>query len=166
MAIRDRLPALAGRSALVALFLSLQAPAAVVAQEVFGEEPLTMVTADGKRQGFTVELALTPGQRAQGLMNRRTMAPDRGMLFSFGQTRQVLMWMKNTYLPLDMLFVDRSGTIRSIRENAEPLSEAIIDSQVPVAFVVELNSGTVRTRGISIGDTVESETIRNAGAGP
>jgi uncharacterized membrane protein (UPF0127 family) len=99
-------------------------------------------------------------------MNRREMAPDRGMLFSFGETRQVLMWMKNTYLPLDMLFVDKTGEIRTIRENAEPLSEAIIDSQVPVAFVVELNGGTVRARGIRPGDTVEGQTIRDAGGKP
>jgi uncharacterized protein len=166
MAILHRLPALAGRSALVALFLSLLGPFAAGAQEIFGEERLAIVSADGSRHEFTVELALTSSQRAQGLMNRREMAPDRGMLFSFGETRQVLMWMKNTYLPLDMLFVDKTGEIRTIRENAEPLSEAIIDSQVPVAFVVELNGGTVRARGIRPGDTVEGQTIRDAGGKP
>ena len=69
-------------------------------------------------------------------MNRRHMARDHGMLFDFGVTRRVMMWMKNTYLPLDMLFIAKDGKIETIRENAVPLSEAIIDSRVPIAFVL------------------------------
>lgn len=149
-------------SALVALFLSLLCAVAARAQETFGEERLAIVTNDGKRHEFSVELALTPNQRAQGLMNRRSMAPDRGMLFSFGETRLVMMWMKDTYLPLDMLFIDKSGDIRTIKKNAEPLSEAIISSNVPVAFVLELNAGTTASLAIKPGDKVESPLIRNA----
>jgi uncharacterized membrane protein (UPF0127 family) len=166
MTLLRRLPALAGRSSLAALLLLLLGLHSARAEESFTEGRLAIVTADGRRHGFTVELALTPTQRAQGLMNRRAMAPDRGMLFSFGETRQVLMWMKNTYLPLDMLFIDKSGSIRTIRENAEPLSEAIIDSKVPVAFVLELNGGTVRARGIQPGDRVESRLIGQVGTAP
>lgn len=153
-------------SVLVALFLLLVGASVAKADESFQQGPLTIVTAKGIRHAFTVELALTPRQRSQGLMNRREMGADRGMLFDFGETRQVLMWMKNTYLPLDMLFIDGKGTIRTIRENAEPLSEAIIDSRVPVAYVLELNGGTVRKLGIRTGDTVESPVIRKVGETP
>ncbi|MBB4189545.1 uncharacterized membrane protein (UPF0127 family) [Sinorhizobium terangae] len=92
-------------------------------------------------------------------MYRRQMAPDHGMLFDFGETRRVMMWMKNTYLPLDMLFVARDGTVRTIHENAVPLSEAIIDSGEPVAFVLELNAGTVKRLGIKPGDRLEGARI-------
>ena len=147
------------RSALVALFLVLLLPAALQASETFEREPLTIVAKGGKTHAFTVELAVTPNQRSQGLMNRREMADDHGMLFAFGETRQVLMWMKNTYLPLDMLFIGKDGKIRTIKENAEPLSEAIIDSKVSVDFVLELNGGTVEKLGIKPGHRVESALI-------
>lgn len=150
-------------SVLVALFLSLLCAVAARAEESFGKERLAIVIGDGKRHEFSAELALTPQQRAQGLMHRRTMAPDQGMLFAFGETRTVLMWMKNTYLPLDMLFIDKSGNIKTIKEDAEPLSEAIISSNVPVAYVLELNAGTVRSLAIQPGDRVDSPLIQNAG---
>lgn len=144
-------------SALVALFL-LALPAAA-ADVGFDSGPLSVVTADGKTHTFTVELALDAEQRALGLMNRREMAADHGMLFDFGQTRQVLMWMKNTYLPLDMLFILTDGKVATIRENAVPLSEAIIDSRVPVAFVLEVNAGTVKRLGLHEGDRVTADRI-------
>lgn len=142
--------------AFAALFFAL---VAVARAEALTSEQLTIVTRDGKAHVFTVELAVTPRQREQGLMNRREMAGDHGMLFAFGETRQVLMWMKDTYLPLDMLFIGRDGRIRTIRENAEPLSEAIIDSRVPVDFVLEVNGGTVKRLGIATGNRVESALI-------
>lgn len=157
MAAFARAVRLAG--AFAALFFCLTAVA--VAAETFEREPLRIVTRDGKAHEFLVELAVTPRQREQGLMNRREMAPDHGMLFAFGETRRVLMWMKNTYLPLDMLFIGRDGRIRTVRENAEPLSEAIIDSQVPVDFVLELNGGTVKRLGIRAGNRVESALIES-----
>ena len=145
-------------SAVLALFLCL-AFSAAAAGETFDSQPLTIVTKGGKSHAFTVELALTPRQREQGLMNRRAMAADHGMLFAFGETRQVFMWMKNTYIPLDMLFIAKDGRIRTIRENAEPLSEAIIDSQGPVDYVLELNGGTVKRLGIRSGHRVQSKLI-------
>lgn len=145
-------------SALVALFL-LVLPAAA-ADISFDTAPLSVVTADGKTHEFTVELALDSDQRALGLMNRRDMAAGQGMLFDFGQTRQVLMWMKNTYLPLDMLFILADGKVATIRENAVPLSEAIIDSRVPVAFVLEVNAGTVKRLGLHEGDRVVADRIK------
>ena len=146
-------------SAFAALFLCLSALPALAADISFEKAPLTVTTADGRAHAFTVELALESEQRAQGLMNRREMAGDAGMLFDFGETRRVLMWMKNTYLPLDMLFIASDGRIETIRENAVPFSESIIDSGVPVAFVLELNAGTVKRIGIAPGDHVESRQI-------
>ncbi|WP_455271726.1 DUF192 domain-containing protein [Rhizobium herbae] len=145
-------------SALVALFLWL-APVVAAADVTFETEPLQIIGTRGKVHKFTVELAVDNDQRSQGLMNRRHMPRDRGMLFDFGVTRQVMMWMKNTYLPLDMLFIAKDGKIETIRENAVPLSEAIIDSRVPVAFVLELNGGTVNRLGIAPGDIVDSRRI-------
>jgi|SRR5215217_4802946 len=150
----------AATSALAALFLYVVALPALATDIAFDIAPLTIVTANGHRHDFTVELAVDSDQRALGLMNRREMAPDRGMLFDFAQTRRVMMWMKNTYLPLDMLFIRENGKIATVRENAVPLSESIIDSREPVAFVVELNAGTVKRLGIAEGDTVVSARIK------
>jgi uncharacterized membrane protein (UPF0127 family) len=146
-------------SAVMALFLCLAPLSIASAAETFVRQPLQIVTRDGKVHEFQVELAVTPRQREQGLMNRKEMAPGEGMLFAFGETRQVLMWMKNTYLPLDMLFIGKDGKIRTIKENAEPLSESIIDSKVPVDFVLELNGGTVKTLGIRTGNRIDSALI-------
>lgn len=144
-------------SALLALFLCLSLPA--FAQEKFDIQPLTIVTKGGKSHAFTVELAVTPREREQGLMNRQEMADDKGMLFAFGETRQVFMWMKNTYIPLDMLFIGKDGKVRAIKENAEPLSEAIIDSQGPIDYVLELTGGTVKRLGIRSGNRVQNELM-------
>ena len=144
-------------SAVLALFFCFSL--AAFAAETFDKQPLSIVTKDGKSHAFTVELAITPRQREQGLMHRREMAQDRGMLFAFGETRQVFMWMKNTYLPLDMLFIAKDGKVRAIKENAEPHSESIIDSQGPIDYVLELNGGTAKRLGIRAGNRVESELM-------
>jgi len=121
-------------------------------------EPLVIETGNGPVE-FSVELALTPADRASGLMNRTSMAAEHGMLFKFDQTRQVLMWMKNTPLSLDMLFIDEAGTVIRIAERTEPFSETIIPSIGPVRYVLELNGGTTSQRGISVGDTVRHRVI-------
>jgi uncharacterized membrane protein (UPF0127 family) len=143
-------------SALVALFFCVSG-LVQAAERIY--EPLRIVTAGGTPHDFRVELADTAEERAVGLMERREMGPDEGMLFDFGVTRQVYMWMKDTYIPLDMLFISETGTVLNIRRNAEPLSEAIIDSGDPVHYVLELNSGVTEELGIGIGDRVESSHI-------
>lgn len=137
-------------SAVLALFFCFSL--AVLAAETFDKQPLAIVTKDGKSHAFTVELAVTPRQREQGLMNRREMAEDHGMLFAFGETRQVFMWMKNTYLPLDMVFFGKDGRVVSIARDTEPLSERIISSGEPATTVVEFNAGTAAKLGIEKGD--------------
>ena len=152
-------------SALVALLLFGMA-SALAFSAIFSSEPLTIRKADGTTTAFTVELAVSADQRAQGLMNRKEMAADHGMLFDFGLTRRVAMWMKNTYLPLDMLFIRQDGTISRVAADTVPQSEAIIDSREPVHFVLELNAGTAAKLGIAAGDRVESATIAAAAAKP
>ncbi|OHV85175.1 DUF192 domain-containing protein [Ensifer sp. LCM 4579] len=154
------------RSALAALFLFSWLAISAAADVSFERGQLKLMTGQGRTHSFTVELAVDPDQRAQGLMYRRQMAPDHGMLFDFGETRRVMMWMKNTYLPLDMLFAAADGTVRHIHENAVPLSESIIDSREPVEFVLELNAGTVRRLGIKPGDRLSGAGIMPADGAP
>ncbi|MCB5177520.1 MULTISPECIES: DUF192 domain-containing protein [Microvirga] len=118
-------------------------------------EPLTIVLQNGQKQSFQVEVARTEADRAQGLMFRRSMPADQGMLFDFGRVEPVSMWMQNTYLPLDMLFVRPDGSIARIAANTEPLSTRTIPSGEPVLAVLELNAGTAARLGIKAGDRIE-----------
>jgi uncharacterized membrane protein (UPF0127 family) len=93
-------------------------------------------------------------------MFRRSMPADRGMLFDFGKVQPISMWMQNTYIPLDMLFIRSDGTIARVAENAEPLSTRSIPSGEPVLAVLELNGGTARRLGIKAGDRVEHPLFR------
>ena len=102
-----------------------------------------------------MELARTPEERSRGLMFRESMAADAGMLFDFGRVGRQAMWMKNTYLPLDMLFIRNDGTIHHIQQRTQPQSENIIPSNGRVRAVLELNGGTVERLGIKVGDVVE-----------
>jgi uncharacterized membrane protein (UPF0127 family) len=145
-------------SALAALFFIVALPAFAQQPVKFDKETLIIQTASGKRLNFTVEIADTNELRERGLMYRKEMAEDAGMIFDFGVARRVQMWMENTILPLDMLFVDSTGTIRGIKENAVPYSEDIIDSVVEVKYVVELNAGASAKLGIKPGDKVMSAT--------
>ena len=148
-------------SALVALFLSLLAAVSLRADDIFAREPLTIERAHAEPIQFNVELALTAAQREQGLMRRRMMGEKEGMLFDFGETRLVSMWMKNTILPLDMLFMNEKGVITHIHENAVPFSEDIITSVDPIRYVLELNAGTVDKFEIHEGDVLRSAQIGN-----
>ncbi|MGE7470151.1 DUF192 domain-containing protein [Bosea sp. NPDC003192] len=132
-------------------------PTAVQAQNApasSGLEPLTIVTSSG-RHAFQVEVMRTPDQRARGLMHRQFMPVDRGMLFDFKQVEPVAMWMQNTYISLDMLFIRADGTVARIAERAEPLSTRTIPSGEPVLSVLELNAGIAEKLGIKPGDKIE-----------
>ena len=137
-----------GAAALVTLIATL---AAALAQAL---EPLTIVGGAG-RHAFQVEVARSDPDRAQGLMFRRSMPADRGMLFDFERTQPISMWMQNTYISLDMIFIRANGTIARIGENAEPLSTRTISSGEPVRAVLEVNAGTAARLGIRPGDRVE-----------
>jgi uncharacterized protein len=103
---------------------------------------------------FTVEIAVTEQERERGLMFRKQLPEGQGMLFDFKQEQEVSMWMENTYIPLDMIFIRRDGRIWRIAENTEPLSRAIISSQGPVLAVLEVIGGTAKKLGIAPGDRV------------
>jgi uncharacterized membrane protein (UPF0127 family) len=145
------------RRLLIAISLLLPAPTAS-ALENFATSELTVVTAGGL-QKFTIELALSDAQMEQGLMFRRNLAPDAGMLFDFKRPTVVTMWMKNTFIPLDMLFLDERGQIVDIHERAVPQSLDIIAAKAATRYVIELNGGTVARLGIKTGDKATSPYV-------
>lgn len=147
-------------AAWLALALLALAPAAAIAQAqaqapaAAGLEALAIVSG-GKRHAFQVEVMRTAEQRARGLMHRNYLPADRGMLFDFKAVEPVAMWMQNTYISLDMLFIRADGTIARIAERTEPLSTRTIPSGEPVLSVLEINGGVSKTLGIKPGDRVE-----------
>jgi len=123
-------------------------------------DTLSVETADGETHDFTVEIAETPDQRAQGLMFRRQMDADAGMLFLFGRSEERAMWMKNTLIPLDMLFIDETGKIVRIEQRTVPHSLRAIVSGGPVSAVLELNAGTASRLVIKPGDRVRHPAFK------
>lgn len=119
----------------------------------FDQDRLTIEGSAGRFE-FEVELAVTPAQRARGLMFRESLADDHGMLFDFGVPEPVAMWMRNTYIPLDMLFIRPDGQIGKIVRGAQPLSDTVLDSDEPVRAVLELAGGITAELGIKPGDRV------------
>jgi len=144
------------RSVLLALVTvaALCAPAAIAASRL-RTEPLDVVTARGAFH-FTVEIADNPKAREKGLMFRKSLAPDRGMLFDFKSPREVAFWMKNTLIPLDMVFIAPDGRIVSIAREAAPLSEVPIPSGGVVLGVLEVRGGRAAEIGAAPGDKVRS----------
>jgi uncharacterized protein len=150
------------RGAFLAVALGLVllgvAPSPGVAQTYsafgFAVDRLSVETAPGERHEFTVELARTTEQMALGLMYRTRLAADAGMLFDFDPPRRVSMWMKNTLIPLDMLFIEADGRILSIAADTAPRSLKLIDPGRVVRAVLELPAGTAARLGIGAGDLV------------
>ena len=142
--------------------LAVAGPAAAQRGAGFERSPLVIETAGGKAQAFTVELALSAEQQVQGLMYRREMAADAGMLFVYDRPQLLSMWMRNTYLPLDMLFVAAGGRVAQIVERTVPLSTTIVTSRERVVAVLELNAGTVARLGLARGDTVRHALLGSA----
>jgi uncharacterized membrane protein (UPF0127 family) len=116
-------------------------------------EPLEIKTKTGGCK-FSVEMATTEEEKTTGLMYRRELAPGRGMLFDFSPDQQVNMWMKNTFISLDMIFIRADGSIRRIAENTEPQSTRMIYSMGEVKGVLEVIAGTARKCGIAPDDRV------------
>jgi len=130
----------------VCLFASLDARAASV-------QPLEIVTKTGVHV-FSVEMATTEEEKTTGLMYRKELPDGKGMLFDFSPEQEVSMWMKNTYIPLDMIFIRADGRILRIAENTEPLSTKIIPSRGLAKGVLEVIAGTAQKYGIAPGDRV------------
>jgi uncharacterized protein len=130
-----------------------------LAQEAARIEPLSIVT-DTTATLFTAEIADNDDLRSRGLMFRHVLPPNQAMLFDFEKPRPAAMWMKNTYISLDMLFVRADGTIAAVAENTEPLSTQTISVDEPVLGVVELAAGTVKRLGIKRDDKVYHQVFK------
>ncbi|MGE0851199.1 MAG: DUF192 domain-containing protein [Hyphomicrobiaceae bacterium] len=104
---------------------------------------------------INVEIADTPQEKAQGLMFRTSLADDQGMLFFYNTPQEITMWMRNTYIPLDMVFIRADGVVHRIEARTEPLSEAIIGSRGDVSACLELAGGAAARLGLKPGDKVE-----------
>lgn len=124
-------------------------------------EPVT-VAGENSVAMFTAEIADTEELRARGLMFRHILPEDRAMLFDFGKPRPVSMWMKNTIISLDMLFIRSDGTIAAIAENTVPKSLDVVSVQTPVRGVLEVTAGTVKRLGLKVNDKVYHRIFNTA----
>lgn len=129
------------------------------ADEAMPVEEVRIQTAGGQEHSFMVELATNTAQRMRGLMHREDLADDAGMLFIYDDTREVSMWMRNTLISLDMLFIDEKGQIVRIAKRTTPLSEKTIRSGRPVKAVLEIKGGRSEMLGIRIGDRVLHQSL-------
>ncbi|QAY96664.1 hypothetical protein CWB41_13775 [Methylovirgula ligni] len=138
------------RAAVLAALMAL-APAPGFAEAEHGK--LTVVTAGGAHQ-FDVDVMRSQADLEKGLMFRKSIPADYGMLFDFRREQTIMMWMKNTYIPLDMLFMDKTGKVVGIIANAQPMSEKILTIPVPTDAVLELQGGAAARIGVKVGDIV------------
>lgn len=138
----------------------LPPPAGAKAAQPFERDVADILTAAGKRHRFRVEIVSTPADRAQGLQGRKQLPPGAGMLFDFGTALPVYMWMKNTFVSLDMIFIAPDGRIVNIARDTTPESLAIIESTGLVRAVLEVRAGTAARLGLKPGDRVEHRIFR------
>lgn len=137
----------------VALFAAAAAQAAPAVQR------LEIDTASGPHV-FKVEVMRSESERAYGLMNRKSLPKDHGMLFDFHSEQPVVFWMKDTLIPLDMIFVAQNGHVVSIKHDAKPMDETLIDSGGPTLGVIELNAGEADAIGVKVGDQVKHSIFK------
>lgn len=112
------------------------------------------IDSGGRTHRFVVEVARTAEQQARGLMFRRSLGPDEGMIFPFPSPRPASFWMRNTLIPLDMIFIREDGTIARVAAETVPHSEESVTSGEPVAAVLEIRGGRAAELGIAEGDRV------------
>jgi uncharacterized membrane protein (UPF0127 family) len=126
------------------------------------ERSSLVIAAGGRDIKFEVELALNDAQRSRGLMYRKQLGAFEGMLFDFYQEMPVSFWMKNTLIPLDMVFIAADGTVKHVHANAVPMSTDAVPSRFPVRAVLEINGGSAALLGIKPGDKVRHPIFGNA----
>lgn len=143
----------------VAFLLTLLVATGAAALERFEKSELTIVTKNGP-QVFEVEIAETVAQHAQGLMYRRSMPANAGMLFTYKAPQAASFWMKNTFIPLDMIFIGQDGRIVNIKQRTVPHSLTPVRSKGKVLAILELNGGTSARLGIKAGDEVRHEIFK------
>ncbi|UXM93868.1 DUF192 domain-containing protein [Bartonella sp. HY329] len=145
--------------AIVSIFmLSINAMAQEPMRLEVNSAPISFLTASGTHN-YSVEIAQKPEELEAGLMFRRDFPTDRAMLFVFAAQRDIMMWMKNTPLPLDMVFVDNDGKVVSLAYNTTPESTILISSGFPTRYVVELNAGEIKKMNLKQGDCVVHPAI-------
>lgn len=142
------------RTGAILAVLAVAAPLAACSEE----SRLVLQTASGAHT-FDVEVVDTPETRAKGLMFVQELADDAGMLFDFKEEREVSFWMRNTFIPLDMIFVGADGVVKTIHVNARPQDPTSISSQVPVQYVLEIPGGRSREIGLEPGDIMEHPRV-------
>ena len=125
-------------------------------------EALTIDTATGAHR-FKVEVMRTEPERERGLMYRKTMARDHGMLFEYQSEQPVTFWMHNTYLPLDLIFIGKDGRVVNVARDAKPMDDSLIPSSGPALGVLELDAGTAKTIGLKPGDVVRHTMFGDVG---
>jgi uncharacterized membrane protein (UPF0127 family) len=141
-------------------------PAGAPADAKMRTERLWLVPANGPEAPVDIEIAEDPKEKALGLMFRTDLADNQGMLFPYGEPRELSMWMHNTYIPLDMLFIRSDGVIHRIEARAEPMSDRVINSDGPVSAVLELPGGAAERLGIKAGDRVRHPLFKSAAPEP
>jgi uncharacterized protein len=137
----------------VGVLLALSAAGYGYLADRLPRRPLTIETAQGPVE-FTVEVPTTARQQERGLMYRKSLGPTAGMLFVFGQQKPVYFWMKNTYISLDIIFIDSQGRVVRVARETQPESEHVIPSGAPVQAALEINGGLAAHFGIKPGDKV------------
>jgi uncharacterized membrane protein (UPF0127 family) len=148
--------------AMLPIAAAAQVPDPTGPQPELAKEKLVITGHGGPDHVFNVEMALTQDQQIVGEMFRTSLPVDGGMLFDWGFPRASQMWMRNTLVSLDMVFINADGTIRAIAENTTPRSLAVIDSHGPVRATLELAAGTTAKLDIRVGDTVKQRIFGNA----
>jgi len=148
------------RLAFAVLLVAVAVAACFVAAAGSAEQQILEIASKSGVHVFSVELAVTDEERSRGLMFRRSVPESYGMLFDFKRDQEVTMWMRNTYVSLDMIFIQSDGRIRRIAENTETESDKIIPSGGQVRAVLEVAAGTARKLGIEPGDRVATPIFR------
>jgi uncharacterized protein len=154
----------ARRFALVTGLLTVFATSAAGADPVCSDDAIFLRAPDGTQVRFSVEIADDAPERAQGLMNRPSLAASAGMLFVYPHPKAVSFWMKNTLIPLDMLFVDSTGKVTVVHPMATPLDETGIDGGEGVQFVIEINGGMAKSLGLVPGTVLLHPVVAQADA--
>jgi uncharacterized membrane protein (UPF0127 family) len=148
--------------AFVTMFFSVGCDAGQKTVTTHETDTLIIKTSDKKVHSFNIEIADDAREVQYGLMNRTEMPENHGMLFLFARPAVRQFWMKNTLIPLDMLFIEPDGKIVHIHHNAKPLDETIISSQVPVVSVLEINGGIAERLKIEVGDYIQHKVFSNS----
>ena len=149
----------AGRATLGLVLAAFAACASAAAPEAARPPRVLLEAGDGTQHAVRVELARTPQEQERGLMFRRELAEDAGMLFIFRVSDRHAFWMKNTLIPLDMIFIDEGGRVAGLVESAEPLTLTPRDPGVEARYVLEVRGGWARRHGVRPGARVRFENV-------